>query len=193
VGLHPAQLREDGNAVADVLVRAVSSESTLNAIKKDYPNAVVTVVRDGTSSGPFIIVTVDAPTDAEAGQVVSNIIERTASDLETLQANQNIASKYRITVVPVAVADKGTLQQRTRLVATIGGGVVVLALALLLAGLVDGLSRRRRLTPEAQPNDASLDPSDPPDLGGRHGRSELRRGIVADGSGQERATEPRSP
>ena len=180
---------------ADVLVRAIGSESTLSTIKKDHPNAVVTVVRDGTSNGPFIIVTVDAPTDAEAGEVVSNIVERTASDLESLQVNQDIATKYRITVVPVAVDDKGTLQQRTRLVATIGGGVVILALTLLLAGLVDGLSRRRRLAPEAAVDDDLPDAlSDPHRAAGRLERNVLRRRTSrADGSRRGRATAPRSP
>jgi hypothetical protein len=143
---------------ADVLVRAVGSESNLNAIKVQHPDAQVTVTRDDTSGGPFIVVTVDAPTDAEAGEVVSTFIDRTAAELESLQESQKIATKYRITVVPVAEDDKGTLQQRTRLVATIGGGVVILALSLLIAGLVDGLSRRRRIAPVALPHGADALP-----------------------------------
>ena len=89
---------------ADVLVRAVGSESTLNAIKKDHPGAQVTVTRDDTSGGPFIIVTVDAPTDAEAGAVVTDFVDRTSAELKSLQVNQGIPSTYRITVVPVAGA-----------------------------------------------------------------------------------------
>jgi hypothetical protein len=200
---------------ADVLVRAVGSESTLNAIKKDHPDAQVTVTRDDTSGGPFIIVTVDAPTDAEAGVIVADFIDRTASQLETLQVNQNIPLKYRISVVPVSEDDKGTLQQRNRLVATVGGGVVVLALSLLLAGLVDGLSRRRRLGTVDDPDDAD-DGTDTPgtaDVGagrsaaittataserqpaGRLARNIQRKrgGLTTDRSGEEPAAAHRSP
>ena len=159
---------------ADVLVRAVGSESNLNAIHKQYPNATVVVTRDDTSGGPFIIVTVDAPTDAEAGKVVSLFVERTASELASLQQSQGITGDHRIGVVPVAVDDKGTIQQRTRLVATFGGGAAVLALSLLAASLVDGLSRRRRLGhgPEELPATASAPRHSSPV--GRRGRNVLR-------------------
>lgn len=133
---------------ADVLVRAVGSESTLNDIKKQYPDASVTVTRDDTSGGPFIVVKVDAPTDAEAGRVVSLFLNTTANQLESLQQSQGIMGISRIGVVAVAVDQKSTEQNRTRLVATFGGGATVLALALLLASLVDGLGRRRRLLPD---------------------------------------------
>lgn len=193
---------------ADVLVRAVGSESTLNAIKKDHPKAQVVVTRDNTSGGPFIVVTVDAPTDAEAGVVVADFIDRTSSQLETLQVDQNIPLRYRITVVPVSEDDKGILQQRNRIVAAVGGGVVILALSLLLAGLVDGLSRRRRLGPADDPDDATDTPTPADVAGGRSGATASERqpagrlarniqrkrgGSKADHAGEEPAAAHRSP
>jgi len=133
---------------ADVLVRAVGADSSLSEIEKEYPNIEVKVTRDGSSGGPFILITVTAPTSAEAGEAMDSLVGQTSSMLASLQERQKIIATNRITVVPVAVDDKSTLQQRNRLVATVGSGVIVLALAFLLAGLVDGLSWRRRLEPD---------------------------------------------
>lgn len=130
---------------ADVLVRAVGAESNLSAIKKEHPNLEVEVSRDNSSGGPFVLITVMAPTNAEAGEAMDTLVGQTSSVLASLQTGQKIAANNRITVVPVAVDDKSTVQQRNRLVATTGSGVVILALAFLLAGFVDGLGRRRRL------------------------------------------------
>jgi hypothetical protein len=167
---------------ADVLVRAVGAQNTLDEITKDYPNATVDVARDGSSSGPFILITVSAPTNAEAGTILQSYVDRTATVLDDLQKNQGIASNNRITVIPVAVDATSTVQQRSRLVATAGSGVAVLALSLLLAGFVDGLNRqrRRRLGPEDDEESAEAD--DVPNDEGRDDEDDLGDD-VDDGSG----------
>lgn len=148
---------------ADVLVRAVGAENNLSAIKKEHPNLEVEVTRDNSSGGPFILITVMAPTNAEAGEAMDTLVGQTSSVLASLQEGQKIAANNRITVVSVAVDNKSTLQQRNRLVATTGSGVAILALALFLAGFVDGLGRRRRLGPdelEGSPDSGGSDSGD---------------------------------
>ncbi len=129
---------------ADVVVRAVAAPDALAEVTKQHPGSQVDVARDGTTSAPFIVITVTARTDAEAGAILGDMVDRTSSELALLQRQQRIPADNRITVQTVTLDGKGTVQQRSRIVAAAGAGIAVAALALLLAAMVDGLARQRR-------------------------------------------------
>lgn len=151
----------------DVLVRAVGAENVLGEISKEYPGTEISIVRDGSSSGPFILITVTAPTDAEAGAVLTALVDETAVVLADLQQGELIAADNRITVVPITVDTESVLQQRDRLVAVGGVGIVGVAISLLLASLVDGLSRQRRASakPESAAPEGEGEPADEAGVG----------------------------
>ncbi len=127
---------------ADVLVLTLNSGQILNGILEDYPGTDITISRDPSTAGPVVLMSVTATTDAAAAAVVDSLVDETTRSLERLQSEQNIPVDERITTATLAVDDKSTLQQRTRLVTSVGGGIAVLLFSLVLASLVDGLARR---------------------------------------------------
>lgn len=155
---------------ADVLVRAVGSENVLNDVIAGRPGMEIEISRDTTTAGPIILIEVTASSDAAADEVLTMLIERTATVLDEIQEVENLPESTRMTVVPVTVDEQSTEQQRGRLVAAAGVAALGAVLAFLITGFVDGASRRRLEEDEAAPsarNDgaevASPDPDSPSD------------------------------
>jgi hypothetical protein len=48
-----------------------------------------------------------------------------------------------MTVIPVTVDEQSVLEQRSRILVTVGAGIIGVALTLLIAGIVDGLVQQR--------------------------------------------------
>ncbi|TQJ30604.1 hypothetical protein [Microbacterium sp. SLBN-146] len=143
---------------ADVLVRAVSSENVMNAALDGYTGVDVEVSRDGSTAGPVVLITVTAETDADAEAVLGTLVDETVVQLEQMQERENVQTVNRITVVPITVDDQSTLQQRDRLVAAAAAGVGVLALSIVLAALLDGLTlQRRRRASQATSAESDVD------------------------------------
>ncbi|MDJ0323743.1 hypothetical protein QMG61_08190 [Cryobacterium sp. PH31-AA6] len=153
---------------ADVLVRAVGSENVLNEMVAEHPDTKIAITRDTTTAGPVMLIAVTAPSDAAAQEVLDLLVTRTATMLEDLQTTEKIASNNRVTVLPITVDTKSVLQQRTRMVGAAGAGVAGVVLTLLLAGLVDGFSSKRRRRrrarvakavegPDAEPEESSVE------------------------------------
>lgn len=145
---------------ADVLVRAVGSESVVNDILEHEQGVEVQVSRDGSTSGPVVLITVTALSDAQAASVLAAMVDRTGTELAALQDAERIPSGNRITVMPITIDDTSTLQQRDRLVAAVGAGILVAAVAIVLASLVDGLARQKRRRPSREDPDADADDAD---------------------------------
>ena len=156
---------------ADVLVRAVGSENVIDEVEEKYPGVDIEVSRDGSTAGPIILTTVTARTDAEAVAALDELLARTSSVLEELQAAEGIAVANRISVVPITVDESSVLQQRDRLVAVFAVGLGIAGLTILVAGYVDGILRRRSRRAEAAgdgplgqtaPSDDPASAQDPP-------------------------------
>lgn len=159
VGSNPLLYVGGLTSSADVLTRAVSADSVVKAVTKDHPGTDVTVDRDGSSGTPLIVITVTAKTNAAARDVLSAMVDRAAVELAALQESQNIKPTDRITVEPITVSAESTLQQRTRIVLTATAGAVLAALALLVAALTEGLSRKRHRREDALAADpVAVDP-----------------------------------
>lgn len=174
---------------ADVLVTAVGAENVAGEMEKQTPGTQIDVQRSASSSGPMLVTTVTARTDALARDILARMVDRTAAVLSDLQTSQRIATDNRITVVPVAVDTTSTVQQRNRLVATSASGLGVAALALLTAGLVDGVSAQRRRRPQDADDDESQDEDEDADGDGdgdvderadEDAPAEARERVVAD-------------
>jgi capsular polysaccharide biosynthesis protein len=161
VGANPYLFLGGLAPTADVLVRAVGSENALNELIDKHPGAEIKVMRDTTTAGPVILITVTAPSDSAAREVLGQLVDRTATTLNDLQVTENIALKNRVTVLPITVDDKSVVQQRTRLLGAWAAGIAGVLLTLLVAGYVDGMSLQRRLRKAS--TTSSMDVGDPLD------------------------------
>jgi hypothetical protein len=143
---------------ADVLVTAMSSDQELASLTEGHPGAQIVIVRDPLTSGPQILTTVTARSDAEAEQILDATVARAEQTLDSLQNVDGITSGNRIGIKTITIDTQSTLNQKTRTLAVAGAALGVLLLTLLVAGLVEGLStrRRRRTSPDAE----ALEPQD---------------------------------
>lgn len=149
---------------ADVVVLAVNSDNVRNEVTREFPGAQYEVTRDSTTSGPVILITASARTDAVADEVLKLLINRTASELMRLQVTDGVNEDDQITIVLVSEDSQGTLKQRTRLVAAVGAGGLFVALTILLAALVEGLRHKsggRRDEPDLSDLSSSPEPAAP--------------------------------
>ncbi|WP_295014257.1 hypothetical protein [uncultured Microbacterium sp.] len=131
-------------APADVLVRTVGSESALQPVLARHPGVQIEVLRDPVASGPVVLTKVTADDDRTAGSVLALMVAANADTLKQLQAKESIPENERITLSTLSVDEKGTPQQRGRIIAAGGVGIGVLVVAILVASLVDGLATRSR-------------------------------------------------
>lgn len=129
---------------ADVLVRSLNSEEAAGAVMKDYPGTEIEVSKDPRTSGPIVLFTVTAKSNANAAGALNDLLTSSAGILSRLQAEQNVRAVDRITISTLTHDKSSTLQQRNRIGATVGVGVGIVVLTVLGASLVEGLSRRGR-------------------------------------------------
>lgn len=129
---------------ADILVRSVGGDETIGELVAAHPGLEVSVTRDPTSSGPVILLTVTAESDADAEMALDTLIAQSTRTLERLQTEQNVRPTDRITLTTLTHSPESTLQQRTRILVSVGAGLGVAVLTVILASLVDGLARTRQ-------------------------------------------------
>jgi len=148
---------------ADVLVRAVGAENVVNDVTAGHEGVQIEVTRDTSTAGPVIVIVVTAASDAAAEEVLGRLVERTDTVLTDLQETENIAVKNQVSVLPITIDSQSFLQQRSRFIVSGAVGLAGLALTLLLAGLIDGLSQQRKRRGErAEDSDEIVEPSPVP-------------------------------
>jgi hypothetical protein len=145
---------------SDVLVTAMSSEQEVDTLIEDYPGAELVIRRDPVTSGPQILITVTAGSDADAGKILRAAVARSTVVLESLQDINGITPGNRMSLKSIAVDTQSTLVEKTRLLGVVGAALAMLLLTLLTAGLVDGLSARKRLRASGGQRISELDDSD---------------------------------
>lgn len=172
-------------APADVLVRAASSEDSLRSILDEHPSVEIEIVRDAAAAGPMILTKVTAPSDAEAGDVLTFVVQKTTDTLETLQAAEGIPEADRIVIALVSIEEEGVARQRDRLVASAGVGLGLAIVTLVLASVMDGLAARsRRRKPSSRVvRDEEVEST----AGERRQTRRPRRSSAADGSVEDEA------
>lgn len=142
-------LNLDGlNGAADVIVGSLAGDDVAGKLANDYPDAKVMVGRVPANSGPELLYTVTAPSDAEANTVLRLFVGQTAGVLDQLQNNQSIPTKYRVKVISITFDKVSTVDQKTRATLTALVGIGVAILTILMTAAIDGLIRRR-VRPEA--------------------------------------------
>ncbi|SHJ85853.1 hypothetical protein SAMN02745244_03431 [Tessaracoccus bendigoensis DSM 12906] len=129
---------------ADVLVRGLGSDNVINGVVEGQPPTTVEVMRDPSTSGPVILITVESESDTAAEFVLKQMNERAVSMLEDLQTQEDIPENERISMVSVTVDQEGTPKQRRRIMLTGAVGAVGLAGTVMTAALLEGILRARR-------------------------------------------------
>ncbi|GAA5083460.1 hypothetical protein GCM10025760_00110 [Microbacterium yannicii] len=129
---------------ADIVVRAMGSDEVAGEVVERYPGIDIQVARDPLVSGPVIQFTVTADSDEEAAGAIDLLLERSATTLEGMQADQGVRPDDQITSSVLTKDTESTLEQKSRLMLTAVAGGVLILITLVVASLVDGLSRRQR-------------------------------------------------
>lgn len=162
VGANPYLFLGGLSPAADVLVRAAGSENARNEVMEDFPGVEIKISRDVSTAGPIVLISVTADSDATAEEVLGLLIDRASTTLDELQESERIAAENRVTLLPITVDSQSVLNQRSRFIAVAATGLVGMALTLFVAGLVDGLSRRRMRRGETDAARSGDDRSDRP-------------------------------
>lgn len=138
----------------DIVIRALSSKTTLDELAEQFPETTFTATPDFTNSAPIIVVQVESGDPARAVEAAVAMAARIPPELDKLQADLGLEQKDLITS-RVLIADTTAEEERSDQVrGTILVAAIVLALGLLSIGLIDGLLERRRLAKESQPGTA---------------------------------------
>ena len=133
------------NDTADFLTRRVnSSDDALQLAAQGVTGKYSETL--AASQGPFILLTVQAPTSADAQAEMSTLINYTSQALEALQQEENVPAVDMIRSDVIVPGSEATAQTKTRLQDTLGAGAGGLALAILVTLAVNSVleSRRRR-------------------------------------------------
>lgn len=128
---------------ADIVVRATGSENVQHQLEIDHPGASIEVIRDPTTAGPVIRITVTGTSSEESDVVLNLLTDEAATVLHNLQAAENIGPSQQITTVVVTKDDHAVTGNRMRIALSGAAGLMVVGLSVLVASTLEGLSTRR--------------------------------------------------
>jgi hypothetical protein len=143
----------DVSQATDILVRALTADDVQSPALNGREGASVAVSRDVSTSGPIVVITVTAKTDADTKAVLHKMLDQLETTLATLQTDAGAKGQALITSTQLTFDENSTLVQKTRYTYTGGvaaGGLVVTLLTIALVdGLILGRTRRRRAEAKA--------------------------------------------
>lgn len=170
----------------DIVIRALTSKSTLDELADQYPDATFEATPDFTNSAPIILITTDAGSAEEATAALAAIMDRVPKILDDLQSGLDLPSQAMITSRPLVADNEPEAKHSNQIRAGIVAAVLALGIGFLLVGLLDGLLAGRADRKGPRPGEGN--DKTPPRAGG---------GIApeSDGRGQDRSRRlgPRSP
>ena len=158
----PAVVGEDGNpflflggldTALDVLTRRLNAEELANDVEDEYPDATYTVYADESTSGPIVVVSVEATSARATEAVMQRIVREAEPSLKSLQVDLGVPADSLITVTLVAVDQEPKADYKTRIQAVGAVGAAGLVGTILLAGFLESraISRRQRELKADQP------------------------------------------
>jgi hypothetical protein len=142
----------DVSQATDILVRALTADDVQSPALNGREGASVAVSRDVSTSGPIVVMTVTAKTDADTKAVLHKMLDQLELTLATLQTDAGAKGNALITSTQLTFDENSTLVQKTRYTYTGGVGAGGLVVTILTIALVDGLilGRVRRRRAEAK-------------------------------------------
>lgn len=130
--------------LADIVSRAMMSSSSLATLRRAGLAGSYTVARDMTTDGPLVTVTTKAKTPAAAVTDLRLVLNLAGPQLNTLQANQGVVPKNRISTIVVARDTQASKSRKSQIRALVVALVVGLVGTALAVSVVDLLMQRRR-------------------------------------------------
>ncbi|RAN76507.1 hypothetical protein B5P43_23200 [Bacillus sp. SRB_336] len=132
------------NQALDVLSKSLSSDESKKELLAPFDGADFDAGQDPTTSGPILLITAKAPTQAGTLSAMKSVMDAIPARLLKIQVDLKVPPASRITSTTLAVDEKPTLISKTRTQLTGVVGVLGLAATVLLIGLLDGILMNRR-------------------------------------------------
>ena len=130
--------------VADVLARALTSDTTLHDLRAAGLTGTYTVARDPLSDGPILNVTITSRSSDAALRDLGLLVGAAQPRLNDLQATESIPTKDRVSVQAVASATQAKASRKSQVRALVVAAAVGLIGTALGVTLLDVLLMRRR-------------------------------------------------
>lgn len=137
----------DLNQARDVVISLMSSDEVREAFADEFPASTYTVSTDPLSSGPIVVITVDAPEPRTALTAVRQISSEVTTRLRQAQSELSVDKDSQIGVMVLTRPADAEMQNRSQVRATVMVGGAIMVSSVLLVAVIDGLisARRRRL------------------------------------------------
>ncbi|TFD52133.1 hypothetical protein E3T55_07040 [Cryobacterium frigoriphilum] len=154
VMLPPATVVQGGNPflylgglgqALDVLTRKINADEVVKPIEDAFPESEFIAMADSSTSGPILLVEGTGPTAADALAVTEAAVSAAPGALSSLQTSLSVPDPARITLAPLSIDEKPTVNFRSRVQAIGATAAVGLIATLLLAAYRDGRVRVRRI------------------------------------------------
>lgn len=141
---------------ADVLTRALSSDTTHELVSRTAPTGTYEVTDDPATNAPVLIITVKAPSSAEASALIDAVLAQAPVSMSELQSSLSVSRNAEITTIPVEQDVEPALNRKSQVRAVVALGVLLLGGGAMLIGSLDGflLVRAARKELERQGEDA---------------------------------------
>lgn len=149
----------------DIVIRSMTSKSTLDGLADQYPDSTFEATPDFTNGAPIILITAKAESSAEATAALAAMMDRVPTILTDLQSGLDLPPQAQITSRPLFADPEPSRIYSGQIRVAIVAAVVALALSVLLVGLLDGLlSGRAGKNRDSPPDDhpARRTPVGPP-------------------------------
>lgn len=127
----------------DVLATRVLAGQTAQQIIDDNPDATIAVGPDFASTGPILLVKVEAPSAGTSMSLRDAIVAEVAPTLARMQGDVSVGASSRITTSSLATDPRPEVSRKSQLralIVAVGGG---LAATVFGSALIDGVALRR--------------------------------------------------
>ncbi|WP_447647058.1 glycosyltransferase [Nocardioides zeae] len=145
------------NQATDVLVARLDSDAVAEPVQERHPGAAILVARDGTTTGPMLLVTATSADPAEASAAVQDVLAVLPTELGSLQEALGVTDRSAITSSVLTGVDREPPDTTGRTRALIAVGGLGAGTALLLTWTVDRLLGRRSERRRARADRAGAD------------------------------------
>lgn len=129
---------------ASLVVAYLAGSSARAEFAETFPTAEYDIVVDPLSRGPLLVVTMQDVTEQGTMDALQALLDQVPATLDLLQDDVAAPAVARLGSTPLTVDVEPTVSSKDALRAVVVVGVGGIALTLLLAVGIDGVSRQRR-------------------------------------------------
>lgn len=142
-GGNPYLLLADLGRAVDVVIRTLSSQSSVQAASALDPNGTYEVAPDYETNGPIFIITAGNKTPDSTLKTLRAVTDMVPSTLVQLQESLGIESQSQITSSVLATDDTPTTVRKSQIRAVIAGGALAAIFSILMVAFADSYLNRR--------------------------------------------------